>query len=133
MNNSSLAPGGSTLALAFCVVVVCLLLSACKDLGEEPTPPVPVVNVALRNTETFQYPTVGGDEEGTLISTQAQHYRVSEIQRDASTNWVCVYVYQPEIGYVGTDYAELEIHTNNVGSPEYARVSKVGMSFTVTN
>jgi hypothetical protein len=87
----------------------------------------------LRTTDTYQYPTVGGDEEGALIAKQAQHYRVSEIRRNASTNWVVVYVYQPQGGYVGSDYAEIEIHTNSVGTPEHTKVSKLGFSFMIVN
>jgi len=91
-----------------------------------------VVNVQVSNSATYQYPTVGGDEEGALISQQAQHYRVSEIRRNASTNWVCIYVYQAQAGYVGSDCVELEIHTNKVGTPEHAGVSKLRVQFTVT-
>jgi hypothetical protein len=132
MNNSFVALRGKTGILVVCIVVV-LLLTACTDSGKEPTQPLPIISVSLRNTDTYQYATVSGDEEGARITRQAQHYRVSEIRRNASTNWDCIYVYQPELGYVGSDYAELEIYTNKVGTPGNTRVSKLGFSFTVTN
>src|SRR5687768_6641780 len=71
--------------------------------------PVETVSVSLKNTETYQYPTVGGDEEGARIFTQASHYSISEIRRNAETNWVAVYVYRAAAGFVGSDYAEVEI------------------------
>ena len=33
--------------------------------------PVQTITVSLRNTETYQYPTVGGDEAGARIARQA--------------------------------------------------------------
>jgi hypothetical protein len=120
----------------FLVVVIGTVLCpiSCKDLGEVLLPSTgQMITVALRNTDTYQYPAVGGDEDGALITKQAQHYRVSQVRRDASTNFICVYIYQPEAGYTGNDHAELEIHTNKVGTSEYAQVSKLAFSFTITN
>ncbi len=119
------------------IAVLCaltLLLSfACDDSSTAPTQNTPKISVQLRNMDTYEHPTVGGDEEGARITKQAQHYRVSEIRRDESTNWVAVYVYQPRAGYVGTDYAELEIHTNTVGTPEHDKVTTLVFQFTITN
>jgi hypothetical protein len=126
-------PLGVRFRLSLSVLAVCLWASACKDLGEEPPVPVPVINVTVRNTETFQRFLVGGDEDGARIITQAQHFRVSEVRMDASTNWGRVYFYQPEAGYVGSDYTELELETNSRGTVGKAQVSKLGLRFTVTN
>jgi len=112
-------------------LAVVLGLSACQDVGQDPTPAVQVIDVQLQNAATYEYPTVGGDEEGALISRQAQHYSVSEIRRNASTNWVCIYVYQAQTGYVGSDFVELEIHTNKVRTSEHAGVSKLRLQFTI--
>lgn len=78
--------------------------------------PVERRTVSLKNTETFEYPTVGGDEEGARISVQAKHYSISEIRRGPATNWVAVYVYQPLAGFVGTDSVEIEILTGSDGA-----------------
>lgn len=86
-------------------------IQGCKDSN-----PVEAVSVSLKNTETYQYPTVGGDEEGARISTQAKHYSISEIRRSAETNWIAVYVYRPTAGFVGSDYAEIEILTGSDGA-----------------
>lgn len=91
------------------------------------------VNVSLRNTEIYQYPTVSGDEDGARISTQANHFRTSEIRRNAETNWVAVYVYEPAAGFVGSDYAEVEIFTGSDGASPPTSIKKVGFRFVIHN
>src|ERR1041384_7772709 len=89
---------------------VALQVEACNS------PAVQTVSVSLSNSEVYQYPTVGGDEEGATISSQAGHFRISEIRRDASTNFVAVYVYQAATGYVGSDSAEIRITSSADGT-----------------
>lgn len=92
--------------------------------------PGETVAVSLRNSDTFVYPTVGGDEEGARISVQAEHFRISEIRRGEETNWVATYVYQPVSGYIGSDSTELEILTGSDGaSPPDVR--KVVLRFSI--
>lgn len=93
--------------------------------------PVETVTASLKNTETFQYPTVGGDEDGARISTQATHYRVSEMRRNAETNWVAVYVYRPAAGFVGSDYAEVEIFSGSDGASAPTSIRRVAFRFVV--
>ena len=120
------------------VVILATVLSSfsCEDLGEPfvPAPRIQVITVALRNTETYQWLTnLGGDEEGVRITTQAQHYQVSEVWRDARTSFLCVYVYEPQAFYVGSDYVELELRTSRTGAPEDTQVSRLGITFTISN
>jgi len=75
---------------------------------------VEAVKVSLQNGKMYQYPTVSGDEDGARIALQPQHYMISEIRRNAETNWVATFVYQPTAGFVGSDYAEIEIPTGSV-------------------
>lgn len=104
---------------------ICVVLPSCgRSL------PVEVVAVSLSNVDAFEYPTVSGDEEGARITTQPQHAEVSEIRRDADTNWVATYVYQPVSGYVGSDFVQLEIHTNPAGLGPPA-VRRLTIQFTV--
>src|SRR6266540_6200882 len=58
-------------------------MQGCKEPGS-----VDTVSVSLTNAQTYQYPTVSGDEESARISIQPKHYTVSEIRRNAETNWV---------------------------------------------
>ena len=89
---------------------ICGILLSCGE-----SIPVEVLTVSLSNIDTFEYPMVGGDEEGARITTQPQHAEVSEIRRDAATNWVATYVYQPVSGFIGSDDVQLEILTNSDG------------------
>lgn len=109
----------SLLSITSLFLICGIVLSCGKSI------PVEVLAVSLRNVDAFEYPTVGGDEEGARITTQPQHAEVSEIRRDAETNWVATYVYQPVAGYVGSDFVELEIFTNSdgVGPPDVRRLT----------
>lgn len=120
-------------------LVVFLFLSlqfqSCKDQGVSQTALVSLnhTDVSLKNTDTFRYPTVGGDEEGARITVQAKHYNVSEMRRNAETNWVAVYMYQPTTGYIGTDYAEIEIRTGSDGASSPTSIRTVAFRFVITN
>jgi hypothetical protein len=89
------------------------------------------VSVSIRNTETYKYPTVSGDEEGARISTQAKHYSISEIRRNAETGFVATYVYQPASGFVGSDYAEIEILTGSDGASAPTNIKRVAFQFVI--
>ena len=105
-----------------------LLLSAtaCKEKAA-----VESLSVSILNTDRYRHPTVGGDEEGARISMQARHYSVSEMRRDSDTNWVATYVYQPTVGYTGTDDVELEIFTGSDGATAPQTVKKVRLHFLI--
>jgi hypothetical protein len=109
-------------------VLLSLLVAAlgCTDPSR-----VEIVSVSLKNTETYQYPTVGGDEESAGITTQAKHYSISEIRRTAETNWVATYVYQPAAGFVGSDDAEIEIVSDSDGASPPTNIRKVAFRFSV--
>jgi hypothetical protein len=95
---------------------ICLLVAAL--IGVAPpltmvscasTDSTQTIDVSLQRGELYQHATVGGDEEGARIATQAVHYAISEIRRDSTTNWVAVYAYQPAADFIGSDQVELEI------------------------
>jgi hypothetical protein len=92
-----------------------------------------MVNVSLKNTETYQYPTVGGDEDGAMVSKQANHYSISEIRHNAETNWVAVYVYQPAAGFVGSDQAQIKIFTGSDGASPPTHTKTVIFFFEIHN
>ena len=115
-----------TLRFGCLLAAVLVGVQGCKSPNTDET-----VIVYLKNTETFQYRTVGGDEEGARVSTQASHYSVSEIRRDASTDWYAVYFYQPVAGFVGEDHAEVEIMTGSDGASAPTNIRKVVFRFSV--
>jgi hypothetical protein len=81
-------------------------------------------NVTLKNTESYSRTFVLGDEEGASIPTQAQHYEISELVRDESTNMNVEYRYKPTSGFVGKDYVILEIYYNKTGEISSAYTQK---------
>jgi hypothetical protein len=117
----------TTRTSAIALIAFSLLVSSCSDQGELVT-----ATIVLKNTESYEYPTVGGDEESARIVTQAQHYSISEIRRDAHTNWVAVYVYQPALEYVGPDNVELEIQTGSDGASPPSHSRRIGLAFQIT-
>ena len=81
-------------AFALCVPVI-VQVQGCKESN-----PLETVSFSLKNTDVYQYPTVGGDEDRERISTTPNHYSINEIRRNAETNWVAVYVYRPVAGFI---------------------------------
>lgn len=104
-----------TLLLSICAIV----LSCGRSI------PAETLNVSLSNTDTFEYATAAGDEDGARITTQPRHADVSRIRRDAETDWVATYIYRPATGYIGPDVVELEILTGSdgVSPPDVRRVT----------
>ena len=103
-----------------------LLAAGC---GNDPA--VHTIDVSLSPGEIYAFPTVGGDEESARIVTQARHFAISEIRRGATTNWVAVYLYQPQAGYSGPDGAELEVRTGSNGAIPPKQVSRVVFRFSI--
>lgn len=114
------------------IVTACVLAAAAVGVqGCRAPDSVETVIVYLKNTETFQYRTVGGDEEGATISVQAAHYSISEIRRDAATDWYAVYVYRPVAGFVGEDHAEVEVQTGSDGASAPTNIKKIIFRFSI--
>ena len=90
-------------------------------------------NVTLKNTESYSRTFVLGDEEGASIPIQAQHYEISELVRDESTNMNVEYRYKPTTGFVGTDYVIIEIYYNKTGESSSAYTETERINFTITN
>ena len=116
----------ATLRFTCLLAAILVGVQGCKGSDSSET-----VIVYLKNTETFQYRTVGGDEEGATISVQAAHYSISEIRRDASTDWYAVYVYQSAAGFVGEDHAEVEVMTGSDGASAPTNIKKMIFRFSI--
>ena len=101
-------------------------LHGCRD-----SPATHVVDVSLKNTELYEYPTVGGDEEGARLVTQAAHFSVSEIRRNTATGFVATYVYQAASGFVGADQAEIEVLAGSDGASPPKRVRRIVFRFSI--
>ena len=93
-----------------------------------------LISVELKQLETYEYKTgISGDEEGVLIRGQAQHYQVSEIIRDSTTNWEAVYRYQAKENYVGIDEAEIETSRGSDGVSPPTEIEVIRIKFTITD
>jgi len=75
-------------ATLFALLPALVSVQGCQDRNSSEN--VENVSVSMKNTETYKYPTVSGDEQGARISTQAKHYSISEIRRNAETAFVAV-------------------------------------------
>lgn len=100
---------------------------------EEPDNVVDEIRITIANSETYVYDfMIFGDEEGATIKAQAHHFLISEIIRDATTNWRVVYQYKPHADFVGKDFVEIQTCTGGQGTGctdhEIVRIS-----FTVTH
>lgn len=74
-------------------------------------------DIALKSGQIYIYDfNISGDEEGATIITPPKHAEISEIVRDATTNWSVVYKYQAVAGYSGTDAVEIETCTGGDGT-----------------
>ena len=93
-----------------------------------------IISVELNQTEIYKYKTgISGDEEGVLIKKQAQHYEVSEIVRDSTTNWEAVYRYQAKKDYVGDDEMEIETSRGSDGASPPTEIERITIKFIITN
>lgn len=113
-------------SLAFLILISIVQVLACTDSGS-----IERVHVSLDQAAIYQYPTVGGVEEGARILTQAKRYRISEIRRSAETNWIATYTYQPADGFVGSDYVEIEILTGSDGASSPTTIKRVAFYFDI--
>ena len=89
------------------------------------------LTVSLSNSDTFEYPIVIGIEDGARITVQAEHAAVSEIRRNADTNWVATYIYQPISGYIGSDRVQLEVLTGSDGASPPPDIRRVIIEFRI--
>ena len=119
-----------TYRISVFLLALAILNSSCED--ESPRETNNSIEVNLTVNEQFEYNTnISGDEEGVSISIQANHFDVSEMIRDESTNWAAVYRYQPELDFVGTDFVELKLSTGSDGASPSTNTKFIKISFTI--
>ncbi|MFA7421833.1 MAG: hypothetical protein WCZ90_19270 [Melioribacteraceae bacterium] len=90
------------------------------------------ITVEIRNSETYKYQTVSGDEEGATIKVQAEHYDISEIKRNSETNFAAVYTYKPKSNFVGYDYVVLETQKGSDGASASTEIKTIKINFVVS-
>ncbi|MCP4604129.1 MAG: hypothetical protein GY847_27010 [Proteobacteria bacterium] len=96
----------NTVNLILLLATVVVLISCDDDQSEDQIS----VDAQIKNTGIYEYRTgISGDEEGATITKQAQNYEISELVRDASTQFEIVYRYKPKEKFVG--FEEVNIRT----------------------
>jgi hypothetical protein len=100
-------------AFILCLLVLTVSCDSTTDSSiEEGT-----ITVSIKNSETYKYRTgISGDEEGASIILQAENSVISEIVRNAETNWEAVYTYRAKPFFSGTDLVEIELSTGSDGA-----------------
>lgn len=108
------------------ILILTILLFSCSNDDDIN---VTTENITIANTETYEYDLGGfGDEDGARISKQAEHYELSQLNR----NETIIYTYKPQEGYLGSDKVKIEIITGSDGA-SYGKVSKiVEINFNIT-
>jgi len=66
-----------------------------------------------------------------VITVQATHFEISDIVRNAGTQWEAVYRYKPMSGYTGADYVELELSKGSDGASVSTSVEIVKIRIVV--
>lgn len=113
------------------ITIVLLLIFGCNTTDSNITKKVE--HVIISSSETYTYRTgISGDEEGAQIIRQPNHYEISDIIRNETTNFEVVYRYKPATGFTGTDRVELKLSTKPAGNPPTpTRFETLTIEFTV--
>lgn len=108
-----------------------VLLVSCDDQQSEQSL---TVEAEISNTEIYEYNTgMGGDEQGAQIMQHPLNYEISEMIRDASTNFSPIYRYKPTTGFVGTEVVKLQLLDIIMGSTSSETITTdVTIYITVT-
>ena len=111
-------------AFVLCLLVLAVSCDSTTDSSIEEG----VITVSIENSETYRYRTgISGDEEGASIILQAENSEISEIVRNAETEWEAVYIYRAQPSFRGTDHVEIELNTGSDGAspPTSSKIVKL--------
>jgi hypothetical protein len=111
------------------LLVVAVALGSCT---KESSLPVRIINHKVSLDEVYQFNLeVYGDEEGAQIKVQARNYDISQLLRDAATNWGVVYQYKPSAGFTGTDYTVIDVYRGSDGASPSRISERIKFVFTI--
>ena len=112
----------------FLFVLIGILSSCSKDDKDN----VIVQNVTINNSGNYRYYFgLFGDEEGAEIQTQAEHFEISELDRDTHSGEI-IYKFKPLSGFVGTDYVKLTTGRGSDGASSNPNRTIVKITFNIT-
>ena len=108
------------------------ILMSCNDTDDNAIGLFIRVDETISNTDIFTYDLGSfGDEEEASIITQAEHFEISELDRDADLS--ITFTYKPQENYVGTDFIEIRTGRGSDGASENTEITNVQISLTITN
>ena len=109
------------------ILILAIITFSCSNDDENVTE----IKIDILNTEVYEY-NVGsfGIEDGARINVQAENFEISELNRDG--NGQIIYKYQPQIGFVGSDFVEIRTARGSDGSNEGNDINFVKIRFNVT-
>jgi len=115
----------------FIVFILTGILFSCSN-DDDPNNQMISENIDLLNTEDYEYDLGSfGDEEGAEIITQAEHFDISELNRDVDTGKI-LYQYKPQEGFVGSDFVEITTNRGSDGASSGNDITTVKIKFNVT-
>lgn len=113
------------------IVGILLFTAGCRDITGSTINKV-IEKVSISSSAVFKYQTgISGDEEMAAIIQQPEHYEISTIVRDSTTNWKAVYKYKPESGFKGTDYVQIKLGTGLDGASPNTNFEIIKIEITV--
>ncbi len=100
----------------------------CDDKEREDTKPCTNYTEQEKTKKYEWFISSFGDEEGAGIIKQAQHFKVSKIDREEGT-----YYYQPQDGFIGADSVKIEVSEgSHVGGSDRGRITRYKIKFEIT-
>lgn len=119
----------------FVILILAGSLISCSnndDVTNNPNNKIIEENVNISNNETYEYNLgVFGDEEGAGITTQAKHYEISELEREAAVGKI-IYMYKPQNNYIGPDYVEISTSRGASFAGDDAERTIIQIKFNIT-
>ena len=126
-------PGRKSLIYHVLLLISFILITSCK-LNTDPVAAEDILEITINNSQTYEYTISAnsvGDEDGMFILNQAKHFQVSEILRDATTNYLPLYRYQPKPGFSGNDTVIIQEETGSDGAGPPADIRRTRINFIV--
>lgn len=107
----------------------CLLFAGCVASDE-----ISQRTVHLTGQEEYSYDFEDsfGDEDGVVIVKQAEHFSISQIDRNMDSNWQPRYRYQPAPGFSGRDVVELETRRGSDGASPPTDFTTIRIVFIIS-
>lgn len=109
------------------------LMAVIISCENEPSAGQITVDIEMNNSQIFEYRTgISGDEEGARITQQALNYEISEMVRNASTQWEAVYRYKPKANFVGSEEVIIRLEQGSDGASPSNNFTNITITIFVT-